>query len=110
MTSTRSSDYVAIGSGGNGSGVGSRSSRRLARGLQPGGKEEQDNNSTPVSFDVDDGNGGKVNFNSECKGDGNSNGPIDNSDDSDYNVNGDDNNNDDNIDNGGGAGQSTNVG
>ncbi len=52
--STRSSDYAAIGGGGDGVGGGSRSSRRLARGPLPGGKEEENDNSTPVAFDVDD--------------------------------------------------------
>jgi hypothetical protein len=55
MTSTRSSDYAAIGGGGDGIGGGSQSSGWLARGPLPGGKEEEDNNSTPVVFDVDDG-------------------------------------------------------
>ncbi len=81
MASTRSFDYAAIGGGGNGIGGGSQSSRRLARGLPPGDKEEEDNDSTPVAFDVDDSKGGKVEVNSECKGNGNSNGPVDNNDD-----------------------------
>jgi hypothetical protein len=34
----------------------------------PGGKEEEDNDSTPDAFDVDDGDGGKVEVNGECKG------------------------------------------
>ncbi len=68
MTSTRSSNYVAIGGGGDGHGSGSQSSRRLARGPLPGGKEEEDNKSTPVAFDVNDGNGSEVEVNSECKG------------------------------------------
>jgi hypothetical protein len=108
MTSTKSSDYVTIGSGGNGVGSGSRSSRRLARGLPPGGKEKDDNNSTPVAFDVNDGNGGKFEVNGECKGDGNSNGPIDNNDDYNYDVNNDDNNNGNNG--GGGQDRGANVG
>ena len=74
----------------------------MARGLPPGGKEEKDNNSTPVAFDVDDGNGGKVvEVNGECKGNGNSDGPVDNNNNNNYNV-GNDNNNDND---GGGAGQ-----
>jgi hypothetical protein len=100
MASTRSSDNAAISSGGDGLGGGSQLSRRLARGPPPGGKEEEDNDSTPVAFDVNDGNGGKVEVNGECKGDGNSNGPVDNNDDDDYNV--DNNNNDDNGGGGGG--------
>ncbi len=61
MVSTRSSDYAAIGGGGYGIGSKSQSSGRLlARGLLPRGKEEEDNDSTPVAFDVDDGNGGEV--------------------------------------------------
>jgi hypothetical protein len=83
MTSTRSSDYAAICGGGNGGGSRSRLSRRLARGLPPGGEEEEDNNSTPVAFDVNDGNGGKVEVNGECKGNSNSNGHIDNNNDDD---------------------------
>jgi hypothetical protein len=78
MTSTRSSDYAAIWGGGNGDGSRSQLSRRLARGPPPGGAEEEDNNSTPVAFDVNDGDGGKVEVNGECKGNSNSNGPIDN--------------------------------
>ncbi len=58
MASTRSSDYAAIGGGGNGVGSGSQSSRWLARGLPPGGKEEENDDSTPVAFDVDAGNSG----------------------------------------------------
>jgi hypothetical protein len=106
MASTRSSDYAAIGSGGNGISSGSQLSRQLARGPPPGGKEEEDNNSTPVVFDVNDGDGGKVEVSSEWEGNGNSDGPVDNNDDNDYNVNNDeddDDNNDD--DNEGGAGQ-----
>ncbi len=83
MTSTRSCDYASIGGGGNGVGGGSRWSRRLARGPPPWGKEEEDNNSTPVAFDVDDGNGGKVEVNSKCVGNSNSNGPVDNKDNKD---------------------------
>ncbi len=99
MVSTRSSDYAAIGGGGDGIGGKSRSSRLLARGPLPGGKEEKDNNSTPVAFGVDDGDGGKVvEVNGECEGDGNSNGPIDNNNDDNYNVG-----NDDNDDNDGGG-------
>ncbi len=60
VTSIRSSDYVAICGGGNGVSCGSQLSRRLARGPLPGGKEEEDNNSTPFAFDVDDGKGDKV--------------------------------------------------
>ncbi len=41
MVSTRSSDYAAIGSGSNGIGGKSQSSRLLARGPPPGGKEEK---------------------------------------------------------------------
>jgi hypothetical protein len=79
----------------------------LARGLPPGGKEEKDNNSTPVAFDVNDGDGGKVvEVNGECEGDGNSDGPIDNNNNDNYNVSNDDN--DDN--NGRGQDRSTNVG
>ncbi len=55
-------------------------SRLLARGPPPGGKEVEDNNSAPVAFDVDDGNGGKVEVNGEYKGNGNSNGPVDDND------------------------------
>jgi hypothetical protein len=102
MVSTRSSDYVAISGGGNGINGKSRLSRLLARGPLPRGKEEKDNESTLVAFDVDDGNGGKVvEVNGECKGNGNSNGPIDNNNDNNYDI-GNDNNNDDD---GGGAGQ-----
>jgi hypothetical protein len=57
MASTRSSDYVAISGGGNGI---SGKSRLSSRGLPPGGKEEEYNNSTPVAFDVNDSNGGKI--------------------------------------------------
>ncbi len=60
MVSTRSSDYAAIGSGGDGVGGKSRSSRLLARGPPPKGKEEKDNDSTPVAFDVNYGNGGEL--------------------------------------------------
>jgi hypothetical protein len=102
MVSTRSSAYAAIGGGGNGLSGGSRLPRRLARGPPPGGKEEEDNNSTPVAFDVGDGDCGKVEVNGECVGDGNSDGPIDNNDDNNYDVDDDDNDNDDG---GGGAGQ-----
>jgi hypothetical protein len=49
MVSTRSSDYAAIGGGGNGIGGKSQLSRLLARGPPPGGKEEKDNDSTPVA-------------------------------------------------------------
>ncbi len=66
-----------------------------------------DNDSTPVAFDVNDGNGGKViEVNGECKGDGNSNGPVDNNNDDNYDV-GNDNNDDDN---GGGQDRSANMG
>jgi hypothetical protein len=79
MVSTRSSDYAAIGGGGNGIGGKSRLSRLLARGPPLGGEEEKDNNSTPVAFDVNDSNGGKVvEVNGECEGNGKSDGPIDN--------------------------------
>ncbi len=60
MVSTRSSDYAAIGSGGNGIGGKSQLSRLLARGLPPGGEEEKDNDSTPVAFDANDKDGGKI--------------------------------------------------
>jgi hypothetical protein len=60
----------------------------------PGGEEEEDDDSTPVAFDVDDGNGGQVEVNSECKGNGNSNGPIDKNNNNDYNNYNKDNNND----------------
>jgi hypothetical protein len=60
--------------------------RLLARGPPPRGEEEEDNYSTPVAFDVDDGNGGEVEVNGECGGDGNSDGPIDNNDNDDYDV------------------------
>jgi hypothetical protein len=103
MVSTRSSDYAAIGGGGNGIRSGSQLSRRLARGPPPIGEEEEDNNSTPVAFDVNDGDCGKVEVNSECKGNGNSDCPIDNNDDDDYDIH-DDNNNDNNND-GDGVGQ-----
>ncbi len=100
--STGSSDYAAIGGGGNSIGSKSQLSRLLARGPLPGGKEEKDNNSTPVVFDVNDGNGGKViEVNGECKGNGNSDGPIDNNNDDNYNVG----NDTDDDNNGGAAGQ-----
>jgi hypothetical protein len=60
MVSTRSSDYAAISGGGNGIGGESQSSRQLTRGPPPGGEEEKDNDSTPVAFDVDDGDSGEV--------------------------------------------------
>jgi hypothetical protein len=97
MTSTRSSDYAAIGGGGDGVGSKSQSFRQLAGGLPPGGKEEEDDDSTPVAFDVNDGNGGQVGVNSECEGNGNSAGPIDNNKDDNYYINNDNNE--------GGAGQ-----
>ncbi len=97
MASTRSSDYVAIGSGGNGIGGRSGSSRRLERGPQPGGEEEDNNDSTPVVVDDNDGDGGKVEVNGECKGDSNSDGPIDNNNDNNDYID----NNDDNKDGGG---------
>ncbi len=100
FTSTRSSDYAAIGGGSNGIGSGSQLSRWLARGLPLGGKEEEDKDSTPIAFDVDFCNGGKVEVNGECKGNGNSNGPVDNNNNDDYNID-----NDNNDNNGGGAGQ-----
>ncbi len=106
MTSTRSSDYGAIGAGGNGVGGGSRSSRRLARGPPPGGEEEEDDDSTPVAFDVDDGNDGQVEVNGEYEGNSNSDGPVDNNNDDDYNINNKNNNND----GGGGQDRSTNLG
>jgi hypothetical protein len=93
--STRSSDYAAIGSGGDGIGGKSQSSRLLARGPPPRGEEEKDNNSTQVAFDVDDGNGGKVEVNGECKGNGNSDDPVDNNNDDNYNIGNDDNNDND---------------
>jgi hypothetical protein len=108
MVSTRSSDYAAVGGGGNGLSGKSQLSRLLARGLPPGGEEEKDNDSTPVAFDVDDGNGGKViEVNGECKGNGNSDGPIDNNNDDNYDIS-----NDDNDDDNGGGGQdrSANLG
>jgi hypothetical protein len=86
MTSTRSSDYVAIGGGGDGVGGRSRSSRWLARGPPPGGEDEEDAHSTPVAFDVNDGNGGQVEVNSECKCNSNGNGPVNNNDDDDYDI------------------------
>ncbi len=100
MASIRSSDYAAIGGGSNGIDGGSQLSRQLARGPPPGGKEEEDNNSTPVAFGVNAGNGGNVEVNSECKGNGNSDGPIDNNDSNNYNV--DDDNDNNNNDRGGG--------
>ncbi len=102
MVSTRSSDYAAIGGGSNGIGSENQSSRLLARGLPPGGKEEKDNDSTPVAFDVDDGNGGTVEVNGEWEGDGNSDCPVDNNNDDNYNVGNDD---DDDDDGGGGVGR-----
>ncbi len=45
-------------------------SRLLARGPPRGGEEEEDNDSTPVAFNVNDGNGGKVEVNGEYEGDG----------------------------------------
>ncbi len=106
MVSTRSSDYGAIGGGGDGISGESQSSRLLARGQPPGGKEEKDNDSTPVAFDVDDGNDGKVvEVDGECKGNGNSDGSIDNNNDSNYDVGNDDDDND-----GGGQDRSANVG
>jgi hypothetical protein len=96
MASTRSSDYAAIGGGGNCISNRSRLSRRLARGPPPRGKKGEDNNSTPVAFDVDAGNGGEIEVNGECEGDGNSNGPIDNNDEDDHDIpdENDDNDND----------------
>jgi hypothetical protein len=80
----------------------------LARGPPPGGKEEKDNNSTPVAFDVDDGNGGEVfEVNSECKGDSNSDGPVDTNNDDNYYIGNDDNNDNDS---GGGQDRSANMG
>ncbi len=87
MVSARSSDYAAIGGGGDSVGGGSGLSRRLARGPPPGGEEEGDNDSTPVAFDVDDGNGGKIEVNGEWEGDGNSDGPVDNNNDDNYKDN-----------------------
>jgi hypothetical protein len=102
MVSIRSSDNATIGSGGNGIGGKSQSSRLLARGPPPGGKKKKDNNSTPVAFDVNDGIGGKVvEVNGECEGNGNSNGPIDNNNDDNNDVG----NNDNNDNDGRGAGQ-----
>jgi hypothetical protein len=105
MTSTRSSDYEALGSGRDGCGSGSRSSRLLARGPPPGGKEEKDNDSAPAAFDVDDSNGGEVEVNGECKGDSNSDGPIDSNNNNNHNVDDNDNDND-----GGGEDRSANMG
>jgi hypothetical protein len=79
----------------------------LARGALPKGKEEEDNDSTPVTFDVNDSNGGKVEVNGECEGNGFSNGPIDNNNGNNYNVN---NNNGNNDNNGGAAGQKPKCG
>ncbi len=76
-------------------------SRLLARGLPPRGEDEEDNDSTLVAFDVKVGDGGKVEVNGECKGNGNSNGPEDNNNNNHYDVGNDDNNDD----KGGGAGQ-----
>jgi hypothetical protein len=108
MTSTRSSDYATTGSGGNGISSGSQLSRRLARGLLPGDKEEEDNNSTPVAFDVDDGISGKVELDGECEGDGNSDGPVDNNNNNNYDIN--DDNNNGNHDEVGGQDRSANMG
>ncbi len=91
MRSTRSSDYVAIGGGGNGVSGGSRSSWQLARGPLPGGEEEEDDGSTPVVFDVNDGNGGQVEVKGECEGNGISNGTVDNNDNDNYDINNDNN-------------------
>jgi hypothetical protein len=99
MTSTRSSDYEALGGGSDGGGNGSQLSRLLARGLPPEGKGEEDNDSAPVAFDVDDGNGGKNEVNGECEGDGNSDGPVDSNDINNHDV--DDNDGD--VDGGGGG-------
>ncbi len=67
MVSTRSSDYATIGGGSNGIGGKSRLFRLLAKGPLPGGKEEKDKDSTPVVFDVNDGDSGKVvEVNGEC--------------------------------------------
>ncbi len=67
----------------------------------PGGEEEKDNDSTPVAFDVDDDNGGKVvEVNGEFEGDGSSDGPVDNNNDNNYNLG-----NDNNDDNDGGGGR-----
>jgi hypothetical protein len=98
MMSTRSSDYASIRGGGDGVGGRSGSSSRLARGPLPWGEEEEDDDSTPDAFDVDDGNGGQVEVNSECKGNGNSDGPIDNNNNNAYNIGNNNNNN-----NGGGV-------
>jgi hypothetical protein len=102
MVSTRSSDYATISGGGNGIGGESQLSRLLARRPPPRGKEKKDNNSTPAAFDVDDGDGGKVEVNVECKGDGNNDGPVDNNNDNNYDVG----NHDDDDDND----RSTNMG
>jgi hypothetical protein len=105
MTSTRSADYEALRNGGNGGGSGSRSSRLLARGPLPGGKEEEDNDSAPFAFDVNDNDSGKVVVNGECKGNRNSDGPVDSNDNNNHNV---DDNNDNN--NARGEDRSANVG
>ncbi len=106
LVSRRSSDYAAIGSGSNGISSKSQLSRLLARGPPPGGEEEKDNNGTPVAFDVDDVNGGEViEGNGECKGNGNSDGPVDNNNDDNYNVG-----NDNNVNDGGGQDRSANLG
>ncbi len=76
-----------------------------SEGLRPEVRKKKDNDSTPVAFDVNDGNSGKVEVNGECKGDGNSNGPVDNNDDNDYNIG-----NNDNDNNGGGQDRSTRMG
>jgi hypothetical protein len=63
--------------------------------------------STPVAFDVNDGNGGKVvEVNGECEGNSNSDGPVDNSNDDNYDVRNDDNDDND----GGGQDRSANMG
>ncbi len=106
MTSTRSSYYGTIGGGSNGVGSKSRSSRWLARGPPPGGKEDkEDEDSTPVAFDANDGDDGQVEVNGECKGNGNHDGPVDKNNDDDYAIYNDENNND-----GGGQDRSANVG
>ncbi len=106
MVSTRSSDYAAISGGSDGIGGKSQLSRLLAREPPPGGEEEKDNNSTPVAFDVNDGDGGKViEVNGECESNGNSNDPVDNNNGNNYNVGNDDNDDDD----GGGQDRSANV-
>jgi hypothetical protein len=40
----------------------------------------------PITFDVDDSNICKVEVNGECKGNGNSNGPVDNNNNNNYNL------------------------